>query len=310
MESKKKENKKGKGNNTLSHGPSVTGSTCLGFSFDADFLHFLRETTPCVDFYGFLEEDEEMKRVYTRLNVPSNQIPKSVVKQILNNPDVRPFVLPNFHPKWSNCNLFGIGAIPKDLELTGVRHLRIDYGKYSHVFIATRQKLTFLEATECCMWFRASTGMITEPRSSSEASNCQYLPVPVTYADGTSNAKATIVDGPLLDVPDFVTRATFMIDREIPGWELHTYNLNQRSRIGAFYFKGKHPNEVMSRASGIAHYHLASGFYDDDAIAKLIADHFSEYLEKYRCNPKLALQRGYQYLQATKNRIQSEDIPF
>jgi hypothetical protein len=138
----------------------------------------------------------------------------------------------------------------------------------------------------------------------------QYIPVPVTFDDGTHNAKAELASGDPLNVPDFVTRATFMIKQHVPGWELQTYNLNQRSRIGALSFKSTHPQVVMSLASGIAHYELAAGFSSEDEIAQLIADHFCEYLEKYQADPQLALKRGYQYLDATKKRIQSEDIPF
>ncbi len=101
-----------------------------------------------------------------------------------------------------------------------------------------------------------------------------------------------------------------MIERDIPGWEFESYNLNQRSRIGPLLYQSTHPNEVMSMASGIAHYEIASGVLCDEEIAELIADHFGEYLEKYSKNRELALLRGHQYLQAAKNRIRREDEPF
>lgn len=310
MEITKKETSKGKGNITLSHRPAGVGSIWVNFSFDADFLQFLSETTPSVDFYGFVFSDGETKRVYARKNIPSKQIPKSVVKRILSNPDAKHYALPAYQRYKPNCSLFGIGSLPSDWNLQGVRHLRVEHNGESAIFVATRQKLTYLEAIETAMWFRAAIGLQTAPRGDSEVIGYQEIPVPVTFDDGTHHAKAELVAGEPLNVPDFPTRATFMIEHEIPGWGLESYNLNQRSRIGALSNNSTHPQVVMSLASGIAHYELAAGSSTDDEIAQLIADHFCEYLEKYRSDPNLALKRGYQYLEATKKRIQIEDRPF
>lgn len=164
MENTNKETIKGKGNITLSHRPSVVGSMCLNFSFDADFLQFLSETTPSVDFYGFVYSDGEPKRAYARNNIPSKQIPKSVVKRILSHPNAQHYALPAYQRFKPNCSLFGIGRLPSNWSLQGVRHLRIDYKGESAIFVATRQKLTYLEAIESAMWFRAAIGLNTAPR--------------------------------------------------------------------------------------------------------------------------------------------------
>jgi hypothetical protein len=310
MENKKKETNKGKGKITLSHRPSVVGSHSLGFSFDADFLQFLSETTPCVDFSGYVRNGEEISRVYKRNNVPAKQIPRSVVKRILSKPDAYPFAHPAYQLKKPNCKLFGIGNIPSSMDLKGVRHLRIEFEDDTLIFIATRQKLTYLEAIECSAWFRTAMGLSARRRGDAVTRNNQYIPVPVTFDDGKHNAKAELVDGDPLNIPDFPTRATFMIEMGVPSWELRSYTLNERSRIGPYLYQSTHPQEVMSMASGIAHYELASGLLCDDEIAELIANHFGKYLEKYRKDRELALLRGHQYLQATKNRIRSQDIPY
>ncbi len=310
MENKKKENSKGKGKNTLSHRPSDVGSNSLGFSFDAAFLQFLSETTPCVNFEGYVDDTENFRRVYTRKNVRTQQIPLTVANRILSRPDACPFAHPVYQSTKPNCKIFGIGIIPSKMELKGVRHLRIEYQGESRIFIATRQKLTYLEAIECAAWFRTEMDLSEHRRWDVLIRNSQYIPVPVTFDDGKHNAKAELVEGAPLDVPDFPTRAAYMIERDIPGWELESYTLNQRSRIGPLLYQSTHPQVVMSLASGIAHYELAAGDHSDEEIAELIADHFCEYLEKYRKDRQLALLRGHQYLQATKNRIRREDIPF
>ena len=310
MENKKKETNKGKGKNTLSHRPPVVGSHGLGFSFDADFLQFLSETTPCVDFSGYVQNDQGVSRVYSRKNVPAKQIPRSVFKRILGRPDAYPFAHAAYQLYKPNCNLFGIGDIPSEMDLKGVRHLRIEFEDETRIFVATRQKLTYLEAIECSAWFRTAVGLSARRRSDERTRNSQFMPVPVIFDDGTHYAKAELIDGKPLNVPDFPTRATFMIEMGVPSWELESYTLNQRSRIGPYLYESTHPKEVMSMASGIAHFQLASGILCDEEIAELIADHFGKYLEKYRKDRELALLRGHQYLEATKNRIRREDIPY
>lgn len=303
MESKKKEKNKGNGNVIHSGSPAGFASQSVGFSLDADFLSFLSETTSGLDFKSFKELEDMSSTttpLYTRYNVPTKQIPKSVIRNILEKPKLHHFAMPHFEAYRPNCSQFGIGFVGKTEELTGVRHLRIDFGEYALIYIATRANLTKLQAKECFHWFRTQLNWEQVARHSPYAEDLQMMPVPVTFDDGTSYAKASIVDGPLLAVPDFATRAAFMIDAQIPGWELHTYSQAQINQIAPLVFSDVHPKTVYSQALGIAFKELWE--FDDSEIAEHIAEHLSEYLPKYEKDPDLALRLGHQYVRTARIR--------
>ena len=309
MESKKKEHPKGKVNLIHSSRPAGLASKSLGFLLDADFLSFLSETTANLDFMSFAETEEAQsnpKPTYTRLNVSTRQIPRSVINQILSKPNDYHYARPHFD-KWKpNCSLFGVGRIALNTQLTNVRHLRIDDRYGSDIYIATTQNLNKIQAEECCHWFRTLMGWEQYSRFELEAEHSQFIRVPITYPDGTFPAKASVVDGPTLANPDFPTRAAFMIDAQVPGWELHTYNSEQINQIAPLIYDEAHPKAIYSQALKMAFKQLHEGELSDQEIAKNIAVHLSEPLPKYRDDPKLALQLGHQYVRTARLRNQNE----
>ena len=287
-----KENKKGLLKDSHSHRHVGAGSRNLVSFFNEDFLSFIAQTTPTVDFFSFCGDAS-----YSRLRVPSAQIPESVVKAINKWPDGVHGLKPNFHPRTQNCKLFGAGPVSLDSELRGVEHLRIEYQGYARLYIATQDTLNAVQASECLHWFRASMGWPNFTRDSEEAEQQHCMPVPFRFSDGTQHATCTRIKDKRLKVPDFPTRATFMIDAEIPGWEFDTYNLNQRTQIEPMLLHSTYPKSVYSQALGIAFFELASKVHEEDEIISMIANYLSAHLEKYRISRGAALDLASKYLE-------------